>query len=115
MLLFLVEYSYRNGKEKVVELIKFYMSTSKAPVTNHYAFHEIDSNEYKLGHDWLKAAGHERSRSKKCWPYLQRLNAAIASVHKPGVSSVNGPRHDETNKVTMRPAKTQISLSICTV
>ena len=27
----------------------------------------------------------------------------------------NGPRHDKTNKVTVRPAKSQISLGICPV
>ena len=31
------------------------------------------------------------------------------------VNAVNEPRHDKTNKVAVRPAKTQISLGICPV
>ena len=32
--------------------------------------------------DWIKIAGHERSLSKKYRPFLQRVNEAVASVHK---------------------------------
>ena len=41
-----------------------------------------------IGDDWIDAAGHERSNSKKCRPFLQCVNKAIASVYKAGVSSV---------------------------
>ena len=40
-----------------------------------------------LGDDWIKAAGHEGSRSKKCRPFLQHVNEVIASVHKAGIST----------------------------
>ena len=41
-----------------------------------------------LDDDWIKVEGHERSRSKKCRAFLQRVNKAMASVYKAGVSSV---------------------------
>ena len=38
---------------------------------------------------WLKAAGHRRRHNKKCRPFLQHVNEAIALVHKAGVSSMD--------------------------
>ena len=45
---------------------------------------------------------------KQCWRAVKSL-LKVASLHHP--SKVD-PRHDKTNKVSVRPAKTQISLGI---
>ena len=51
-------------------------------------FTEAIATSENLGDDWIKAAGHERSRSKKCRSFLQGVNEAIAPVYKARVSSV---------------------------
>ena len=58
-------------------------------LTNHHAFKEIDFNVRNLDDNWIKAAGQERSHSKKCKLFPLRVNEAIASVHKAGLSSAD--------------------------
>ena len=56
-------------------------------------------------------------RKTSCVPHkcnsLMHLSFSLLNVYiNPGI---NEPRHDKTNKMAVRPAKTQISLGICPV
>ena len=47
--------------------------------------------------------------------HIQLYFELMASTDMLSFQDRNGPRHDKTSKMSVRPAKTQISLGICPV
>ena len=70
--------------------IKIEMATSIAPMKHaHWLSLPVIMPVTKsiatsdnMDDDWIKIAGHERSLSKKYRTFFQRVNEAVASVHK---------------------------------
>ena len=60
----------------------------------------------------IRTTANERPVEKSTGRFKYVLLIQIFALPSDGVLNTHEPRHDKTNKVTVRPAKTQISLGI---
>ena len=63
----------------------------------------------------LSVKRNKNAKQLKMYMYIQVLKPGYLDSDVTNVEGRNEPRHDKTNKMSVRPAKTQISLGIHSV